>query len=70
MCGGTSADESRPRRPETPADSDEEHDMTFDSTGYLKAELEYRNQRITATTRGRRRRHRTPLVRRPADDVR
>lgn len=44
--------------------------MTFDSTGYLKAELEYRTQRIQATTRGERRRHvRVPLVRRPADST-
>lgn len=41
--------------------------MTYDSAGYLKAELEYRAQRIR-TTRGDRRRHvRVPLVRRPAD---
>lgn len=45
--------------------------MTYDSAGYLKAELEYRNQRITATARGGRRRHvRVPLVRRPADSTR
>lgn len=44
--------------------------MTFDSTGYLKAELDYRAQRITAATRGERRRHlRVPLVRRPADST-
>lgn len=42
--------------------------MSYDSAGYLKAELAYRTQRIQATTRGDRRRHvRIPLVRRPAD---
>lgn len=42
--------------------------MSYDSTGYLRAELEYRAQRITAGTSGGRRRHvRVPLVRRPAD---
>lgn len=68
MCGPTSADEPRRCQPEVPAD-DEESDMTsYDGAGYLKAELEYRSQRIQATTRGSRRRHvRIPLVRRPAD---
>lgn len=71
MWTATSDDQPRPRQPEAPADDDEEHDMTFDSTGYLKAELDYRAARISATTRGGRRRHvRVPLVRRPADTTR
>lgn len=45
--------------------------MTYDNTGYLKAELDYRAARIAATTRGGRRRHvRVPLVRRPAATAR
>ena len=43
---------------------------SYDSAGYLKAELDYRAQRLTASTRGERRRHvRIPLVRRPADST-
>lgn len=70
MCGATSDDEPRRCQPDAPADDDEEHDMTYDSTGYLKAELDYRAARIAATTRGGRRRHvRVPLVR-PAGTTR
>lgn len=71
MWSATSDDEPRRCQPESPADHDEEHDMTYDSTGYLKAELDYRAARIAASTRGGRRRHvRVPLARRPSDSIR
>jgi YD repeat-containing protein len=48
----------------------EEHTMSYDGSGYLKAELAYRAQRISATTHGRRGTVRVPRVRRPADRTR
>ena len=45
----------------------EEHTMSYDGSGYLKA---YRAQRISATTHGRRSTVRVPRVRRPADRTR
>ena len=48
----------------------EEHTMSYDGSGYLKAELAYRAQRISATTHGRRSTVRVPRVRRPARSAR
>lgn len=44
--------------------------MTYDSTGFLQAEIDYRTRRITAGTSRRRARTRVPFVRRSADRTR